>query len=112
MLFNAGIEAVFRRWKLRLVSNGFLFDIGVSRSTNVRYADDVLLFGKTETEIQMMTELVLEEFSKVGLELNATKSKILTNEEVDFEYLDIAGDMVVILDESKTHRYLGRFFEW
>ena len=56
-----------------------------------------------------MTELLVEEFSKVGLELNASKSKILTNETVDFEYIDIAGDMVEIVQDLKTHRYLGRF---
>ena len=28
---------------------------------------------------------------------------------MDFEYLDIAGDMVEIVQETKTHRYLGRF---
>jgi hypothetical protein len=46
MLFNAGIEIVSRRWKARLVSEGFLLDVETERLTNVRYADDVLSFGK------------------------------------------------------------------
>ena len=109
MFFNAAIEIVFRRWKARLQSEGFLLDVEVERLTNVRYAGDVLLFGKSEKEIQVMTEFLVEEFSKVGLELNASKSKILTNEVVDFEFLDIAGDLVEIISDSKTHRYLADF---
>ena len=56
-----------------------------------------------------MTEFLVEEFAKVGLELNGSKSKILTNELLDYDFLDIAGDLVEIIDDSKTHRYLGRF---
>ena len=50
MFFNVAIETVFRRWKERICLEGFLFSAGVERLTNVRYADDVLLFGKIEKE--------------------------------------------------------------
>ena len=46
ILFNAAIEIVFRRWKERSCPQCFLFSAGVERFTNVKYADDVLLFGK------------------------------------------------------------------
>ena len=56
-----------------------------------------------------MTESLVAEFSKVGLELNGSKSKKITNEVLDFEFLDIAGDLVENVSPTKTHRYLGRF---
>ena len=59
MFLNAGIEIVFRRWKTRICSEGFLLDVEAERLTNVRYADDVLLFGKSEKEIQVMTEILV-----------------------------------------------------
>ena len=45
MLFNAAIEEAFCRWKLKLSSEGFLLKENIGRLTNVRYADDILLFA-------------------------------------------------------------------
>ena len=79
------------------------------RLTNVRYADDVMLFAKSVGELTKMVELLVEEFALVGLELNASKSKILTNDNVDFDFMDIAENMVEIIQASESHKYLGRF---
>ena len=108
MLFNAGIEKAFREWKKRLQNHGFLFIENESRFTNTRYADDVMIYGKSEKEVIEMTELLIEEFSKIGLHLNASKTKILTTDVIDYEFLEIGGDMVEILHGNSTHRFLGR----
>ena len=48
MLFNAVLESAFRVWKTKLHTHGFLLHDGNERLTNVRYADDVMLFAKSE----------------------------------------------------------------
>ena len=65
-----------------------------SRLTNVRYADDVMLFAKSVGELTSMNELLVEAFASVGLELDTSKSKILTNENVDLHFMDIAENMM------------------
>ena len=46
-LFNAGLEDVMASWKQRLTDHGV--DVGLAeRLTNIRYADDILLFAKKQ----------------------------------------------------------------
>ena len=68
-----------------------------------------MLYVKTEKGVIEMTELLIEEFSKIGLHLNASKTKILTTDVVDYEFLEIGGNMVEILHGNSTHRFLGRY---
>jgi len=56
-----------------------------------------------------MVELLVEAFASVGLELNASKSKILTNDNVDLDFMDIAENMVEIIQAASSHKYLGRY---
>ena len=108
MLFNVGLESAFRVWRSKLCNHGFLLD-GVHRLTNVRYADDIMLFAKTEQELIQMVELLVEVFQSVGLELNAAKSKILTNAPIDYSYVDVTESFVEIIDAGSFHKYLGRY---
>ena len=109
LLFNAGIEAAFRAWKNRLRDHGFLMAPNTTRLTNTRYADDVMLFAKTAEELIQMVELLIEAFGKVGLELNTAKSKILTNDSIEYSYLDIAENLVEVVEPDSHHKYLGRY---
>ena len=109
LLFNAGIEAAFRAWKRRLREHGFLMNSGGTRFSNTRYADDVMLFAKSMEEATEMVELLIHEFAKFGLELNTSKTKIITNDVVSYEYVDIAGSMVEVLGPNSEHNFLGRY---
>ena len=44
ILFNAGLEHAMRKWKAKLVHHGVQLGHG-SRLTNIRYADDLMLFA-------------------------------------------------------------------
>ena len=59
-----------------------------------------------------MTELLIAELRKVGLHLNADKTKIMHSSifdpGADRDYVDIGGDFVEVLHEDRHHRYLGR----
>ena len=109
MFFNAGLESAFREWQSKLTEHGLLLSIDRQRLTNVRYADDVMFFGKTEEQLTQMVELLIQAFEKVGLELNAAKSKIHTNDCIEYSYLDIADKLVEVVGPNAYHKYLGRY---
>ena len=82
LLFNCALESVIRRWKLKLADHGWNLTSEASseRLTNVRYADDLMLFGKCLDETIEMINLLHAELSRSGFEMNAKKTKILTTD--------------------------------
>ena len=46
---------------------------------------------------------------KIGLGLNTSKTKVITNEMVSYEYVDIVGSMVEVLGPNSEHKFLGRY---
>ena len=92
-----------------MLEHGFLLAPNTTRFTNTRYTDDVMLFAKSIGEVVEMVELLIEEFAKFGLELNASKTKIITNDVVEYMFVDIGGSMVSIVDSTGEHRFLGRY---
>ena len=113
IIFNCVLDVAFENWRVQLGTEGILISNSVSRLTDTRYADDVLLYAKSLEELQKMTELLIVELKKVGLELNAEKTKILHSSVEDDganrDYVDINGDFVRVLHGNECHRYLGRF---
>ena len=78
----------------------------------MRYADDILLFGKSLDEAASMLELLVPIFAEYGLELNAQKTKIFCNEDAieDTTYCNFVCGNIVILSATQKHKYLGRTF--
>ena len=102
LLFNAALENVISKWKMH-------------RLTNLRYADDLLLFGKSLAEVLEMLEILSAELVGVGLSINGSKTKILTTDlnassSENPLYVDIAGSMVEVLRRGTVHKYLGKAF--
>ena len=56
-----------------------------------------------------MVDLLTEAFATVGLELNAAKSKIITNDNIQYSYVEIGESLVEIIDAGSHHKYLGRY---
>ena len=97
------------RWKRRIPDCGILVGDPHERLTNSRYADDILVYAKTLEEAVLMMEILIQELSHIGLTLNAAKTKILhtwmPDPGHDMSFVDIAGDMVEILDVDACHTY-------
>ena len=109
LLFNACIEMVFRRWKDRLRSHGLDVTNQGERLTNTRYADDVLLYAKSLVEVQEMLSILHDELAKVGLQMHAGKTKILTTSQSGTPTLVELDDMrIEVLPSTACHKYLGR----
>ena len=112
ILFNCVVDVAFQRAKARLGDHGLYLGEHIERLTNIRYADDILLFGNSLQELVEMSEIVLDELRQIGLKLNASKTKILRGDvddgDADVAYIDVSGDLVQILDPQDSHKYLGK----
>ena len=67
-----------------------------------------MLYAKSLQELQDMMAWLMEELLQVGIQLNGTKTKILTTIVTDFNFLDIRGGMIEVVNEISIHKYLGR----
>ena len=109
MLFNNGIEHAMKKWKRYLDNHGILINVEREWLSNVRYADDILLFAKSVEEMQIMIDMLSEELLNVGLEMHPSKTKILTSCNPLPCHMVDAGDMMIeVLSCDKSHKYLGR----
>ncbi|XJZ28999.1 group II intron reverse transcriptase/maturase [Bacillota bacterium Lsc_1132] len=53
----------------------------------VRFADDFLLFAKTEDDIKMAANITKEKLAELGLELSSEKTKIVNFDDDDFDFM-------------------------
>ena len=108
LLFNAGVEAALRKWKIRVAGKGIYVD-DEEALTNIRYADDIMLFATSLEDLLFMITALKEELARIGLSLNASKTKVLTTlNDIDCQSMVIVGEHVDILSGDTAHKYLGR----
>ncbi|KAJ4446733.1 hypothetical protein ANN_13430 [Periplaneta americana] len=83
-IFNCVLEEVFRKlpWGRK---HGISID--GRKLTNLRFADDVVLFARSRKRLEEMLNELCEESMAVGLKINTSKTKVLTN--------DAEGQMIV-----------------
>ena len=90
---------------------------------NLRYADDTTLLAESEDELKSLLMKVKQESEKVGLKLNAQKTKIkasgpITSWQIDGETVETVSDCIFLgskitadgdcSHEIKRHLLLGR----
>ena len=110
LLFNAVLEDAIRKWKRKLTNEGLRLGQD-TRLPNLRYADDLMIFATSREELVSMVEMLVQELSLIGLQLNGTNTKVLTTSTLqEASYVEICGTMVAILHGGMTHKYLGRKF--
>lgn len=75
-LFTSLLEDIFRKlkWKKRhgININGY-------RLTNLRFADDIVLFAKNATDLQEMIQELSDCSAHAGLSMNMEKTQVMTN---------------------------------
>lgn len=74
---------------------------------NLRFADDVIVVGKSKTEVVQMLEDLSNTSESVGLGVHFGKTFILSNCSVSSS-VSICGHDVTVLDAQETTTYLGR----
>ena len=108
ILFNAVLEPAMRKWKRKLLASHGLVIAG-KKISNIRYADDLMLYTRSLQDLKDMTELLITELGAVGLQFNASKTKILTTFSGSRPmHVELAGDSVEIVSGRSKHKYLGK----
>ena len=102
-MFTAAVENIFMRMNIETGIN--INGVGLS---NLRFADDIILFAESEDKLKEMLEDLNNEGKKDGMKLNKKKTKIMCNEvarrrprtgvKIDAEQLE----------EVTEYKYLGR----
>ena len=74
-MFTAVIEEIFER-----ITPSIGININGQVLSNLRFADDIILFANTEGELQHLLEELNEEGKKDEMKMNKKKTKIMCNE--------------------------------
>ena len=74
-LFTAVLEDIFRN--LKWDKQGI--NINGRKLSNLRFADDIVLFASSARELQGMIDDLNTQSKSVGLTMNSTKTKVMTN---------------------------------
>ena len=86
--------------------NGFL--------TNLRFADDILLIGRSLPGVRRMLEELIDEAEKFGLEAHMGKTKILSNsigKACHLRHTVVGHSEIKILGPEAGTMYFGQIFE-
>ena len=114
LLFNAALEQAMRQWKGLLASHGFALvpDRQAERLTNIRYADDLLLMGKSLEEVVEMMELLVQVLEEFGLSINVKKTMVMCTVDAPTckTFVDTNVGFLELLTANGLHKYLGRAF--
>ena len=78
-------------------------EVGSKRLTNLRFADDIVLFVPTANELQIMLQDLSTASLKVGLAMNRSKTKVMTNSTK--RRVEVDGQEIHYVDE---YIYLGQ----
>ncbi|CAG9840644.1 unnamed protein product [Diabrotica balteata] len=109
-LFNQALEDVFKR----LHWDDLGININGQNLNHLRYADDIVLITEKSEELQRMMEELDRESTKIGLKMNYSKTKTMTNQPEEL-IITVAqtkieqasfGKLSYILKNSKYPQYL------
>ena len=114
MIFNAVLEDVMRKVKAKWERSKYGMQLGhipQTMITNLRFADDIILVGRSLPQIKRMLADVASEGARVGLQLHPDKTKIQHNNigyGSKVRSAKVHGMSIEILDPSASTMYLGR----
>ena len=99
----------FRCFLIYMRTNMGALDSRYLRLTNIRYADDLMIFAASASELREMLELFHDELDAVGVEIHSGKSKIMILiNNLNVDSLTIRGLNLTIFPRETPHLYLGR----
>ena len=103
-LFTACLEEIFRKLEWR--DKGI--KIGDEYLNNLRFADDIVLFSESVYELQLLINELNTESLKVGLKMNKKKTKVMYNNQVQVEQIQVQDEVLEVVNE---YIYLGQLVQ-
>ena len=116
LLFNTvlqnSLKDVIQRWQKKKGMGIYLSDHDHDCLTNLRFADDVLLFATSKEQLQKMLCDFKKSTEKVGLRIHPEKTKILSNQRSlssdTKKEMQVDNIRIEILTRGESVRYLGQ----
>ena len=116
LLFNTvlqyALKNVIQKWQRKKGMGIYLSDQERDCLTNLRLADDAMLFATSKEQTRNMMCEFKEATEKVGLRIHPNKTKILSNESSmnsdTRRYLKISEMSIEILAKNESVKYLGQ----
>ena len=117
IFFNCILEGIFEQLKTTWHSKQYGLTVGTRQLTNLRFADDVLLVGKSLAEVQQILADLAEIAKDHGLALHPGKTKILSSKynrtaAEQATHTWVLNSKVEILPLHGQTKYLGRLISF
>ena len=107
-LFCSVLQLAMGRWRSQVEHLGLNLGDGMSHLLDLRFADDILLFGESAQAVGSMLDALVACLEQVGLKLNASKTKVLTTQAQPPSTLTTpAGLELEVLEPTNSHKWLG-----
>ena len=116
LLFNTvlqySLKDEIQRWQKKKGMGIYLSDQDRDCLTNLRFADDVMLFATSKEQIQKMMNEFKKATEKVGLRIHPDKTKILSNQSTinsnTKRHIEVGEMSIEILSKNESVKYLGQ----
>ena len=116
ILFNATLEDMMRKLVSKWSNQrGHGIQVQGRKLTNLRFADDLLLFATSFKAARAMLGDLMETAEKYGLEVHESKTKLLWNgegEQTTTNQTTVCNRQFDVLDKRGSTMYLGRLFSF
>ena len=99
------LEWAMARWRQKSGTAGFDLGDGLRRLLDLRFADDVVFFARSQQEAAILLTSLVDELAAVGLMLNADKTVALTTEAQPPDKLLLPSG--VCIKRVNSHKWLG-----
>ena len=73
---------------------------------DLRFADDILIFGTNYHVIGVLLDKLVENLAAVGLQLNAQKTKVLTTQAQPPSQLQTPNGLIISVLRESSHKWL------
>ena len=116
LLFNTvlqySLKDEIQRWQKKKGMGIYLSDHDRDCLTNLRFADDVMLFATSKEQLRKMMYEFKKATEKVGLRIHLDKTKILSNQSTinsnTKRYIEVGEMNIEILTRNESVKYLGQ----
>ena len=107
-LFCSVLEMSMASWRDEMEHLGLDLCDGGRSLLDLRFADDMLIFGTDYHVIGVLLGKLVENLAAVGLQLNAQKTKVLTTQAQPPSQLQTPNGLTMsVLDRESSHKWLG-----
>ena len=107
-LFCSVLEMSMANWRDEMEHLGLDLRDGGRSLLDLRFADDILIFGTDYHVIGVLLDKLVENLAAVGLQLNAQKTKVLTTQAQPPSQLQTPNGLTIsVLDRESSHKWLG-----